>query len=294
MAFFKLFTAATCTSLVLLLTPQARAEKPLPTPTTTSPIAVSPTGSAYDQFMRLGYAAMKRKDYRVAAQYFRYALYENPKDKNATIAYWNAKDAVKDGANSPPETAYERYMENGYDATEEEEYQKAIASFRKALELRPGDYYAIQAIRNVNTYINRGQKPSSPDLNTIPAYYPGEAPYDRYMRLGYAAVQRKDFSSGLTYFRSALYERPNDRQATIAYWNAKGEIKDKKDGNTQTENKYDRFMRLGYDASERENYQKALDFFQKALKERPRDYYATQAIRNVQTYIRRAEKVTGQ
>ncbi|MEA5552869.1 hypothetical protein VB713_18150 [Anabaena cylindrica UHCC 0172] len=247
--------------------------------------------SAYDQYMRLGYAAMQRKDYRTASQYFRYALYETPKDQKATIAYWNARNEMK-GDKTPSNTSYNKYMEMGYDATEAESYQNALINFQRALKERPRDYYATQAIRNVTTYINRGQKPSSPsDVTATTTLYAGELPYDRYMRLGYAATQRNDFATAKNYFRSALYQRTNDRQATIAYWNAKDSLNNGKGKQTQTEEAYDQQMRLGYDATEREDYQKALDHFQAALKNRPNDEYATQAIRNVGTYIIRGQQV---
>ncbi|KST69571.1 hypothetical protein BC008_04520 [Mastigocoleus testarum BC008] len=259
-------------------------------------IAISPTTTGnlktYNQFMRLGYAAMQRKDYRVAAQYFRYALYENPRDRRATIAFWNARNLIK--GNNQPESAYDGYMEAGYDATEEGKYKEALDNFRKALSERPEDYYATQAVRNITTYLNRGQKPSSPtDVDLVAKYYLGEAPYDRYMRLGYAAQQRDDYQAALRNFRSALFQRPNDRQATIAYWNAKDQINAGKSKSSQDETAYDRFMRIGYDATEKENYQRALRNFRKALEERPRDYYATQAIRNVQVYLKRGQELTG-
>lgn len=249
--------------------------------------------------MRLGYAAYQREDYRVAAFYFRSALYEVPRDRDATTAYWNAKNAIKerqDGDNTDIDSAYDRYMEMGYDATEAGDYERALEQFQKAQDERPEDYYAIQAIRNVKTYINRGTEATATEVATAPAFYEGELPYDRYMRLGYAAQQRQDYAAALSYYRSALYERPNDRQATIAFWNTWDIIKDGKRESDSSEGEtiYDRYMRLGYDATERQNYSQALEFFEKALVERPEDEYATQAIRNVQTYMERGETLSSE
>jgi uncharacterized protein HemY len=36
-------------------------------------------------------------------------------------------------------------------------YQEALAYFAAALEQRPNDTYATQALRNVNTYLQEGQ-----------------------------------------------------------------------------------------------------------------------------------------
>ena len=129
--------------------------------------------------------------------------------------------------------------------------------------------------------------PASPtDVADTYIAYENEPLYDRYMRLGYAAAQREDFFSAREYFRSALYDRPNDRQATLAYWNAVDAMQDGEFGLNETaETTYDRYMRRGYDATERGNYVQAMRFFESALAERPQDGYAAQAIRNVQTYL---------
>lgn len=48
--------------------------------------------------------------------------------------------------------AYDRYMQEGYEATNQGDYQKALESFRKALDERPGNSYAQEAISNVEGY----------------------------------------------------------------------------------------------------------------------------------------------
>ncbi|PZD71507.1 hypothetical protein C1752_06127 [Acaryochloris thomasi RCC1774] len=276
--------------LVILATPlQAQAQIPAVPAATTN---FGQTGElAYDFHMRRGYAAVKQDDHVSAAIHFRNALYERPLDRDATTAYWNAQSALQDkadgSANDPPETDYDRYMEIGYDATESGDYQTALINFQRAQAERPNDGYAAQAIINTKTYIRRGEGADLEDLISLPNVYEGERPYDRYLRLGYAAAQRDDHQTAVTYFRSALYERPNDRQATIAYWNAVDVVKGgKQEQKSQgPEPIYDRYMRLGYDAAERKAYQKASRHFQKALEERPGDSYAEQALRNVMTYI---------
>lgn len=267
-----------------------------------SPSEVQPDiqseGLDYADYMSRGYNAQQEGRYYEAAQYFRYALYLNPEDRAAVIAYWNARDALQNGGGNT--LSFDEYMNRGYDATEAGNYETALENFQQAYALRPGDYYAGQAIRNVRTYLNSEEVGTSPTIlepsqspllespPTTSAPYLGEAPYDRYMRLGYAAQQEQNFITAADYFRSALYERPNDRWATIAYWNA---IDGSQDGEAglgapdAEQSRYDRLMRLGYDATQREEYSSAIDFFQRALEQRPGDYYATEAIDNVRTYM---------
>lgn len=238
--------------------------------------------------MRLGYAASQSGDFIEAASFFRAALYAVPEDREATLAYWNARAELQSPELSDRAALYENNMDLGYDATDKGDYEAALGYFQTAIQVRPRDYYAAQAIRNVSTYLNRGVgADSATDVPSTDQVYAGEAPYDRYMRLGYAAVQRQDYAAAQTYFRSALYERTNDRQATIAYWNAVNGVRDGEFGlNSEApESAYDRYMRLGYDATQRENYERALSFFERATAERPNDAYALQAIRNVQAYM---------
>ncbi|MEL6160176.1 MAG: hypothetical protein AAFQ40_12995 [Cyanobacteria bacterium J06623_5] len=244
--------------------------------------------TAYHEYMRLGFDAEQSGDYVSAANFFRYAVFAVPQDRAATTAYWNARAQLQNDDLPARTQAYNDTMEAGYDATENGDYERALSYFQSALELRPADYYASQAIRNVQTYLNRGVGADSPtDVDLTYTVYLNEPLYDRYMRLGYAAVQREDFLAAREYFRSALYDRPNDRQATVAYWNAVDALKDGEFGlNESAENAYDRSMRRGYDATERGNYAQAIRFFEQALAERPTDGYAIQAIRNVRTYLR--------
>ena len=241
----------------------------------------------YDEFMRLGFASAQAGEYADAANYFRAALYIVPQDREATTAYWNAIGELKNPDLTARAERYEASMEAGYDATEAQEYEAAIDAFSAALQIRPNDYYAAQALRNVTTYLNRGENADSPsDVPLTYNIYAGETPYDRYMRLGYAAAQREDFNAAITYFRSALYERNNDRTATVAYWNAVDGLRDGEFGADENpESAYDRYMRQGYDATTRGNYAQAMKFFERALGERPQDGYALQAMRNVETYM---------
>ena len=277
-----------------LLAATVQAQQQPPTPAQSDAPAES---LGYDEYMSLGYNAQQEGRYYEAAQYYRYALYENPDDRAAVIAYWNAQDALQ---NSGGETlTFDQYMNQGYDATEAGDYRTALQYFRQAYLLRPGNHYANQAILNVQTYLNSEEVPQESTESVVEPTpyvqapgiatdeYLGEAPYDRYMRLGYAAQQDEAFAEAADYFRSALYERPNDRWATIAYWNAIDGMKDGEAGlgSENAVSRYDRWMRLGYDATQREEYEAAIGFFQNALELRPEDYYATEAIENVRTYL---------
>lgn len=54
-------------------------------------------------------------------------------------------------------TAYRRYMQLGYAANKQRDYETALVNFQAALKLRPGDPYATKAIRNVRGYARRNE-----------------------------------------------------------------------------------------------------------------------------------------
>jgi hypothetical protein len=55
----------------------------------------------------------------------------------------------------PPEDAYTRAMRIGYAAAEQFDYNTALINFRRALQARPGDEFALAAIANMENYIVR-------------------------------------------------------------------------------------------------------------------------------------------
>ncbi|UBF26345.1 ARC6/PARC6 family protein [Kovacikia minuta CCNUW1] len=57
---------------------------------------------------------------------------------------------------------YDRYMVAGYEATKRKDHATALLYFKRALDERPEDSYAAQAIRNVESYLkpNQSQAPA--------------------------------------------------------------------------------------------------------------------------------------
>lgn len=53
------------------------------------------------------------------------------------------------------QNAFTQYMNAGYTATQQRSYPMALTCFQRALQLRPGNRYATQAVQNVQGYIQR-------------------------------------------------------------------------------------------------------------------------------------------
>ncbi|MGV0025675.1 hypothetical protein [Phormidesmis priestleyi] len=58
-------------------------------------------------------------------------------------------------------TAYDRYMQAGYAATQQKDSQTALLYFKRALDERPNDTFASQAIRNVEANRPNTPKPAA-------------------------------------------------------------------------------------------------------------------------------------
>lgn len=61
----------------------------------------------------------------------------------------------------------ERYMQEGYAATDEKNYQAALNNFKKALNLDPNNLYAQKAIQNVEKYIKKAKQKPQPQENNF-------------------------------------------------------------------------------------------------------------------------------
>jgi hypothetical protein len=65
-------------------------------------------------------------------------------------------------APAPQSTEYDRYMRAGYAATQQRDYETALLYFKRALDERPNDSFAAQAIQNVEGYRDRNSQSPSP------------------------------------------------------------------------------------------------------------------------------------
>lgn len=102
-------------------------------------------------------------------------------------------DTGNKATNPTEDLDYESLMQAGYAADRNRDYLTALAHFQKALALRPDDFSAQQAVRNVTSY-----------------------GFDRYMQAGYAADRNRDYQTALENFQKAQQIRPDSFYAQQA------------------------------------------------------------------------------
>jgi hypothetical protein len=73
----------------------------------------------------------------------------------------SAKPATTPDTSQNRMTIYDRYMQAGYEAAKKRDSATALLNFRRALDERPGDTYATQAIQNIENF-SRGQSSATP------------------------------------------------------------------------------------------------------------------------------------
>jgi ARC6-like, IMS domain len=78
-------------------------------------------------------------------------FYQQQRDSNQS----QQQDETNTAAAPQPSPVYDRYMRAGYAATGRRDYDTAMLYFQRALDERPNDPYAQQAIRNVESYRDR-------------------------------------------------------------------------------------------------------------------------------------------
>jgi tetratricopeptide (TPR) repeat protein len=141
--------------------------------------------------------------------------------------------ATDEGIQLAQASSVQQLLQRGYDLTAQKQYHQALKYFRQALQVSPGNRYAIGAIRNVESYIRRDrqQKPSRPSV--VSKQKPSVAPvvsrgstfsFNQYMQLGYRYTTMRNYRQALKYFEKALQIRPSNQYATDAIRNVTGYI----------------------------------------------------------------------
>lgn len=103
--------------------------------------------------------------------------------------------------------------------------------------------------------------------------------YNRWLRIAEQARQRGDFDTALINYGRAYKEQPNNAAIDQALTEL---LEERLKRLAQTAPQYVNYIRLADRAYFEGEYEVAIAHYQKALKERPRDYYAQVRIRQSQ------------
>jgi len=147
---------------------------------TPAQVQQQPIDPAYKEYMTIGYQLTNEKDYDNALLNFEKALAIVPNDSYALKAIQNVKGFIS-------EKKYYEYMNLGYSLVNKKDSLGAIENFNKALNFKPNDPKALEAIANVR--------------------------YSQYTYLGERFIENKDYKAAFVTFEMALKNKPNDSKA---------------------------------------------------------------------------------
>lgn len=80
---------------------------------------------------------------------------QNGTNQNGTGSTGTNQNGTSAGQTNGQQDAFTQSMNAGYAATQQRDYRTALTYFQRALELRPGNSFATQAINNVQSYLRR-------------------------------------------------------------------------------------------------------------------------------------------
>lgn len=92
------------------------------------------------------------------------SLYQRQNGTTAASQASGNQTSQDSGSQPTRQLIFDRYMNAGYKATEQRDYDTALLYFKRALDERPNDPYAQRAIENVDRYRAQRQQSTSPEV----------------------------------------------------------------------------------------------------------------------------------
>jgi tetratricopeptide (TPR) repeat protein len=195
---------------------------------------------------------------RLEEAYSNYTAAELTWAEDETNSASNGRAAIERAINDARlgALAYQRFMDQAATAFAAGRFAAAVAAYQEALRLRPGDADALAALARAQRAVNRG----AADV----------AGFNKQMKLGTAALKRKDYATAITAFTEALRLVPGNQQAA--------------DG--LSEARYQRAMVVGQRAMSASRWKEALTAFKEALEAKPGDAVAANFVRQVEMRLK--------
>lgn len=189
-------------------------------------------------------SALEDKQWDTAASAFKKALEVRPQSEEA-------REGLKESERGALNERYQSAITAGNQALKDRKPEIAERSFRRALEVRPGDATASEALEKTKTL--------AVDVR-----------FEREMAEAKTALERKQWDEARNGFNRALAIKPKDRAALYGLQQVDQGIKDA----TFTE-----FMQAGHAALVKRGWDKAQEAFQKALEVKPDSLEALKGIK---------------
>ena len=206
---------------------------------------------SFQSLINNGDREYSNKEYIKAKTYYQEALRIKPNDASAKSKLNNTLQKIRE--ESKKEEQFFEYIDNGDNFYSNNELDKALTEYNKALKIFPKDEYALGKKSEITAIL----KDEKEKLDS----------YNEMMALGNRLLQAEKYAEAVMQYESALKVYPNNSTAKAKYQ----EAKNKKEAYDSKVAEYDRLTAQGHDYALRKKYGEAIDAYQQALQLFPND-----------------------
>lgn len=185
------------------------------------------------------------KEYIKAKTYYQEALRIKPNDASAKNKLDNTLQKIRE-ENKKEEQFFE-YIDNGDNFYSNNELEKALAEYNKALKIFPKDEYALGKKQEITTIL-KDEKDKLDSFNEMVA-------------LGDNLLKQEKYAEAVMQYESALKLYPNNSAAKSKYQDAKS----KKEVYDLKVSEFERLCSQGQEFTLRKKYAEAIDAYEQAL-----------------------------
>ena len=204
-----------------------------------------------------------QKEYIKAKTYYQEALRLKPKDASAKSKLDNTLQKIRE-ENKKEEQFFE-YIDKADNFYSNNELDKALAEYNKALKIFPKDEYALNKKSEITTIL-KDEKDKLDSFNEM-------------VSLGDKLLKEEKFAEAVMQYESALKVYPNNSAAQTKYQDAKS----KKEAYDLKVSEFDRLNAQGQEFTLRKKYAEAIVSYEQALQIFPNEKEISDKISELQT-----------
>ena len=204
-----------------------------------------------------------KKEYIKAKTYYQEALRLRPKDASAKSKLDNTLQKIRE-ENKKEELFFE-HIDNGDNFYSNNELDKALAEYNKALKIFPNDEYALGKKQEITTIL----KDEKDNLDS----------FNEMITLGDKLLKQEKYAEAVMQYESALKLYPNNSAAKTKYQDAKS----KKEVYDLKVSEFDRLCAQGQEFTLRKKYAEAIDAYEQALQLFPDETDISNKVKELQS-----------
>ena len=217
----------------------------------------------YQSLVASGDREFSKNEFIKAKTYYQEALRLKPNDATAKGKLDKTLQRIRE-ENKKEEQFFE-YIDLADEFFANNELEKALAEYNKALKIFPKDEYALGKKDEINNIL-KDEKDKLDSFNEMIA-------------LGDALLKSEKYAEAVMQYESALKLYPNNSAAKAKYQEAKG----KKDAYDLKMSEFDRLTAQGKDLALRRRYAEAIESYEQALQIFPNDTEVSEKINELRS-----------